>query len=207
MFELYHVGLILLLLSAIIGTIRYKNYKSRFSFYLLLLLYISVIVEALGFYIWKIKSEDNTWVYLLYTFFEFNLVFLMYHSILNDKVIRKLVTVLAVVFNVAYISGMLYNARQSFGAVLMLESILLSVFMIAFLRELLNSDKILNFKKYFPFWITTGFMIFYMSSIPFQYIRSTLEVKELTFVQPLINYFMYGCFIYAFLWSKKETSY
>jgi len=206
-FDLYHGGLALLLLSAVIGTIRYKNYKSRFSLFFLILLYIAVTVEAFGYYIWKINSSDNTWIYVIYIFFEFNLIFLMYHNILNDLKTKKLITILTVVFNISYFSIILYKGKWAFADLSTIESVILSVFLIAYLRELLNSDKILNFKKHLPFWVTTGFMIYFMSSIPFQYIRSTLKVHELTFVQPLINYFMYGCFIYAFLWSKKETSY
>ena len=75
MFDLYYVGLSLLLLSTIIGTVKYRNYKSRFSLFFTLL-YVAVVIEALGYYIWKINSNDNTWVYVLYTFFEFNLIFL-----------------------------------------------------------------------------------------------------------------------------------
>ena len=90
MFDLYYVGLSLLLLSTIIGTVRYKNYKSRFSLFLLTLLYVAVVIEALGYYIWKIDSDDNTWVYILYTFFEFNLIFFMYHSILKELKTKKM---------------------------------------------------------------------------------------------------------------------
>ena len=207
MFDLYYVGLSLLLLSTIIGTVRYRNYKSRFSLFFFILLYVAVVIEALGYYIWKINSNDNTWVYVLYTFFEFNLIFFMYHSILKELKTKKVITALAITFNFLYFLYLIYYGYKTFRAILVLESAIISIFLIAFLRELLNSDKILNFKKYLPFWVTTGFMIYFMSSIPFQYIRSTIHVKELTFVQPLINCFMYGCFIYAFLWSKEEMSY
>ena len=207
MFDLYYVGLSLLLLSTIIGTVRYKNYKSRFSLFLLTLLYVAVVIEALGYYVWKINSDDITWLYILYIFFEFNLVFLMYYNILKDAKTKKFINVLVGVFNIAYFFLIIYKGKNSFATTSTLESVITSIFLIAFLRELLNSDKILNFKKYLPFWVTTGFMIYFMSSIPFQYIRSTIHVKELTFVQPLINCFMYGCFIYAFLWSKEEMSY
>ena len=143
MFDLYHVGLALLLLSTVIGTIRYKNYKSRFSLFFLILLYVAVIVEGLGYYIWKINSSDNTLVYVVYIFFEFNLIFLMYNSILKDVKTKKLIKVLAVVFNIGYFSLILYKGNRSFGGASTLESIILSVFLIAYLRELLNSDKIL----------------------------------------------------------------
>ena len=102
MFDLYYVGLSLLLLSTIIGTVRYKNYKSRFSLFLLTLLYVAVVIEALGYYVWKINSDDNTWLYILYIFFEFNLVFLMYYNILKDAKTKKFINVLVGVFNIAY---------------------------------------------------------------------------------------------------------
>lgn len=203
----YIVGLVLLSLSAITATIRYPKYKSQFSTYFLAFIYSGVIVEAVGYYIWSVEEGDGQLAYVIYTFFEFNLAMLMYLSLLEDDKTKKIVKFLGVVFNIVYFASLLYDPIGTAGEIIVIEYSLLSFFIIAYLRELLNSDKILNFKRHLPFWITAGLLIFFMSSIPFQFVRDTIAQKELKFFQPLINYFMYGCFIYAFLWSKKATSY
>lgn len=203
----YNVGLILLSITAIIATIRYAKYESQFSSYFLMFIYVGVIVEAIGFYFYKLnyEYEDSEWTYFIYTFFEFNLVALMYLSIFEDDKTKKLIKFLGLIFNIIYFGSLLYDALGTSKIIIAIEYSLLSFFIIAYLRELLNSDRILNFKRFLPFWISAGLMTYFMSSIPFQFIRATIQQNELLFVQPLINYFMYGCFIYAFLWSKKET--
>lgn len=200
-----YLGMTLLGITTLVASIKYQKFKSKFVLFFILFLYASLITELLGTYVSEIMGRENFLVYHIYTLFEFNLIFLVYFHLIRDDKTLKMMKILAVIFNVTYFFGLIiFSLLTSYTINIMLESLILSVFCIIYLKELLNSDKILNFKKHLPFWITTGLIIFYLSSIPFQLIRKNLENRDLTFIQPAINYLMYFCFIYGFTWSKKN---
>ena len=199
----YYIAVIFPLITLIIITVKYKKYKSRFTFYFLCFIYATAIIEIIGFIFLEIIEEWSSKIYNIYTFFEFNFITLAYLSLIRDKQTLKLIKYLNILFNVIYFASFLYISIQ--GYTITIEYLIVSVFFIAYLRELLKSDQIVNYKKHLPFWITTGFLIFYLSSIPFQFIRESLEDRELFFIQMFLIYIMHGCFIYGLLWSKKET--
>ena len=199
---LYYLAIAIQLLSLFIVTTKYKNYKSRFVFFFSCFIYITCVVELIGFYYLKVLKKYSFEVYNVYTFFEFNIITLMYLSIIKDLKTLNLIKLLNVTFNVIYIVSFFYIPVQNYT--ITIESLVLSVFFIAYLKELLSSDIILNYKKHLPFWITSGFLIFYLSSIPFQLIRGSLDNREMFSIQMFLIYIMHSCFIYGFLWSKKE---
>ncbi|MBL4605479.1 MAG: hypothetical protein JKY02_07435 [Flavobacteriaceae bacterium] len=200
---LYYLALGIQIITLLIVTYKYKSYKSRFTFFFGCFIYVTVLTELSGLFVWKVLGIPNFWVYNVYTFFEFNLITLMYLCLIRDTTTLKLIRYLCVLFNSIYFSSFIYKPLQNYT--LSIEALIISVFFIAYLRELLNSDKILNYKKHLPFWITTGLLIFYLSSTPFQLIRESLEDRSLFFIQMFLIYIMHGCFIYGLLWSKKEA--
>lgn len=200
---LYFLAILVQISTLFVVTFRYKHYKTRFGFYFLCFIYVTVAVELIGLYYLKILREVSFDVYHIYTFLEFNLVTLMYLSLIKESKSLHLIKFLNVIFNVVYIASFIYKPLQSYTIIIL--SLIVSVFFIAYLRELLNSTKILNYKDHLPFWVTAGFMIYYLSSIPIQFIRESLPNRELFLVQMIIIYVMHSCFIYGFLWGKKET--
>jgi hypothetical protein len=86
-----------------------------------------------------------------------------------------------------------------------IEGVVNSVFIILFFRELLNSDKILNYKKMLSFWVSVGFLIFYLSTIPFfALIYSGFFDNRVMF--PLLYSIIivfHLCFIYGLVTCKK----
>mgnify|MGYP000507130669 CR=1 FL=1 len=200
---LYYVAILFQIITLFVITFRYKYYKSRFSFYFLCFIYVTVLVELIGLYYLKVIEEYSFEVYNIYTFLEFNLVTLMYLSLIKERKTIHLIKFLNVIFNVIYIVSFIYKPLQSYTITIL--SLVVSVFFIAYLRELLTSDKILNYKRHLPFWITAGFIIFYLSSVPFQFIRESLTNRNLFSVQMIIIYIMHSCFIFGLLWSKEET--
>lgn len=200
---LYYLAILVQVTTLCVVTFRYKNYKSRFSFYFMSFIYVTVIVELIGLYYLKIIKVPSFEVYNIYTFLEFNLVTLMYLSLIKESKTLHLIKFLNIAFNVVYFSSFFYTSLQSYTITLL--SLIVSVFFVAYLRELLNSDKILNYKDHLPFWVTAGFLIFYLSSIPIQFIRESLTTREMFSVQMIIIYIMHSCFIYGFIWGKTET--
>lgn len=200
---LYYLALLVQVVTLLVVTFRYKKYKSRFSFYFMSFIYVTVIVELIGWYYLKVIKEYSFEVYNIYTFLEFNLVTLMYLSLIKESKSLHLIKFLNVAFNLVYVSSFFYTPLQSYTITIL--SLVVSVFFVAYLRELLSSDKILNYKVHLPFWITAGFLIYYLSSIPLQFIRESLTTREMFSVQMIIIYIMHSCFIYGFIWGKTET--
>lgn len=200
---LYYLAVFIQFITLIVVTVKYKKLKSKFIFFFALFIYATCLVESIGWYYWKVLREPSSEIYNIYTFFEFNLITLMYMSIISEKRSLNFIKVLNVLFNAFYITSFFYDALKSYNIIL--EALVLSIFCISYFRELLASDKILNYKKLLPFWITCGFFVFYLSSIPFQIIRESLVDRNMFFIQMFLIYIMHAGFICGLLWSKKET--
>lgn len=200
---LYYLATIIQFTTLVVVSLRYKKLKSKFTLFFALFIYVTCLVESIGLVYWKVLRLPSAEIYNIYTFFEFNLVTLMYLSIIKQAKSLKLIKILNIAFNTFYIISFFYIPFKEYSVII--ESLVLSIFFIAYLRELLLSDKILNYKTLLPFWITCGFLIFYLSSIPFQIIRSSLANRNLFFIQMFLIYIMHTAFIYGLLWSKKET--
>ncbi len=202
-YYMHFFAVFLQLITLIIALSSYKKFKTAFVFYSICFLCFASIVEIIGLIYLHILEKHSYEIYNIYTFFEFNIIALMYLSLVKDRITISLVKFLGITFNIFYILSFIVEQLQSYTVTF--EYLVFSIFCIAYLRELLNSNKMLNFKKHLPFWVTTGFLVFYLSSIPFQFIREGLDTRKLFIIQQIIFYIMQGCFIYGFIWSKKET--
>ena len=70
------------------------------------------------------------------------------------------------------------------------------------------SDKILNYQKDITFWITVGFLLYYLGTLPltavseFVYTENNIDVFAIQIVLTII---MHSCFIYGIIkcWKKN----
>ena len=79
--------------SAIIATIKYKKFASRFTALFLFYLWFICLIETLS----PILAENGfprQTTYTIYTFFEFNVLFLMYLSIIKVEFTKKVINYL-----------------------------------------------------------------------------------------------------------------
>ena len=75
-----------------------------------------------------------------------------------------------------------FNTVFYFPKMVTLGCLNTSVFVFLYLRELLMSNKILNYKKHLPFWISIGFLIFYLPAIPFFTMQEYMVGRNLFFI-------------------------
>ncbi|PHR73604.1 MAG: hypothetical protein COA67_02435 [Lutibacter sp.] len=191
--------------SAIIATIKYKKFASKFTTYFLIYLWIICLTETLSPQVSKYGFSVNG-LYTIYTFFEFNLLFLMYLSITKVEFYKKLIKLFITITNLVFFFEVYkYGLTMWASNTSVVGSILLSIILILYLKEFLYSDKILNYSKSLYFWITLGSLVYYLGSIPFQAIINYLENRDLYFLQISLAIFAQSCVIIGFLWSKKET--
>lgn len=191
--------------TAIIALLTYKKSPNNYRCYLLFFLWITFLVELsahiLGLYKYRIA-----WVYNIYTFFEFNLLFLMYLSITKEKITKKIIISFAVILNiVCVISLFIYGFYIGNNIPVVLGALFVSVVLLLYIKEFLNSNKILNYNKSLYFWVSVGMLVYYLGSMPFQAIINYLDGRSLYFLQISLGIFTQACVIIGLLWSRKEV--
>lgn len=168
------------IIAAILALLVYcKCEKTKFLLVLTVFLCLTVIVESIGVTLSVLKRK-NWYVYYAYLFFEFNLIALMYLSIIKSSGSRKLIKVLVVLLSIFYLLTYGFTSMQY--SLLSLRSFIIGVFLFLYLNELLQSNKVVNYIKELPFWVTVGFFIFYLGSIPFFSMLKGMKDRSLFYI-------------------------
>lgn len=191
------------LLPAIIAIWLYRKHKTKFMFYLTVLLCVIVVVESIGLYCNYVLNKNTFYLYHVYSFFEYNLIALMFLSVLEKKISILLLKVFMLVLNCFYFVTYLYPVLQQY--VTPLGSFFVSIYCMLFLAELLQSNKILNYKNELTFWVTAGFLVFYLPSIPFFMMLKSMQGRGLFFIVSILVGVMNLLITYGLLCSKEKT--
>ena len=180
---------------------KYKGlpYYKFFLVYLINLILFQILAETLF-----INDSGN--LFNFYTFFEFNFFSLIYFHLIKEKNSLKIFKILVITFNLVYFISFYFTELNKYNV--SLEGLVNSIFIILFFRELLNSERILNYKKLLSFWISVGFLLFYLASIPFfTLFYSNFFSSRVMFpiLYSLIIVF-HLCFIYGIITCRKTEA-
>lgn len=180
--------------------------KKRSSFLLMLSLFLMVtfFVELIGAYYTSIK-KPNFVIYHFYTFFEYVIIFFLYRKLIKDKRWLNVSKVLLVLFVVVWFS-VIYD-KFFFHYSIIIGSFNVGVLSFLYLRELLLSDKIINYKKLLPFWVSVGFLVFHLPAIPFFSFLTYMKNRELFSVLTMLIILMNTIISLGLIWSNKEVKY
>lgn len=190
-----------------------KTYK-----HFLLYVYLMLSLDFYANYLYENK-ETNLHIYNLLTLLEFNVLFMFYKKLSRDVAVQKAIKFSILLFNVIYVISILYyvfvvkikyyveynSISASSG------SILISIILFLFFKELLVSNKILNYKRDLSFWITFGLLVYYLGSTPvvsllnFLNDNSTITIDNFESIHFYLAVFMQSCFIFGILWSQKKV--
>ena len=151
-------------------------------------------------------EEGNFDLYNYYTFFEFNFIVLIYYSLIENKKNLIWIKLLAVSFNLIYFISFYLSFLNLYTV--QIEGFFNSLLIIIYFIELLNSEMVLNYKKIFPFWMSVGFLLFYLTSIPFfTLLYSKIFDNRLMFVLLYsIIIVLHLIFIYGLVTCKKAEN-
>jgi hypothetical protein len=150
-------------------------------------------------------QENNHDLFNIYTFFEFNIFTLIYYNLINSNKTLKLVIILALIFNALYFISFFFLELKKLTV--SIEAFINSIFIILYLKELLTSDKVLNYRKLLPFWISVGFLIFYLTTIPYfalVYFNLISSIGVPILYSLIIVFHL--CFIYGLIICKKKEN-
>lgn len=186
-------------LSFFLSILFIKHYKSIYFYFFIAYLFFAVFFETIGTIT---HGTNNYWIYNIYTFFEFLSVVGIYYFLMETSQSKKVIISLSLIFFIVYFFSFVYKELQSYT--ILLIPFFAVPFMFLYLKNLLNSTKIINYKKVFPFWITVSFLIYYIASVPFfslQYLFG-LQNRLLFTLLSIIVILMHLIFIGSLLWSK-----
>lgn len=188
---------------AAIAAVRFlRSNKAPFVTSLCIILILTAITEITGLYLLKLKISSY-FLYLTYIFFLFNLISFGFSSIIKLK-FKHLLFILPVIFNLSF---MFYPLKKSFFTFMVIGSINTSIYSFIYLSELLISDQIINYRKVLPFWVSVGYLVFYLPSIPFFSLIDNMRTRELFFITKILAVLMNVFIIYGLLWSNKTEKY
>jgi len=199
MTELGDLGIYFESLSLLLALLNVKKLGSKYFYFFIGYLCFALLFETIG----NINFGANTyWIYNIYTFFEFLCVAGIYYTLMETSKSKKIILILSGIFYTIYFLSFIYVKLQNYTVILI--PFFVVPFMFMYLKNLLNSKKIINFKKVFPFWITVAFLIYYIASVPFfslQYLyglRDRLLYTLLSVIVILMHLILSG----GLLWSR-----
>ena len=174
--SLYSFNILLQTIATILSLLFLIKDKSSFLKLLSILLLITVSIEFIGLYLMK-NEKPSIYYYHFLSLIEFPIIFLMYERFIAVKkvlIFPKIILIITFLFWVlTFFKFMFYELT------IILGSLSVSILIILYLRELLMSDKILNYRKLLPFWVAVGFLLFYLSSIPFFSLQDYMKDRGL----------------------------
>ncbi|CAM1346035.1 hypothetical protein [Tenacibaculum crassostreae] len=203
--NLLDAPLLFQILTAILSCIVFIKKRTFFLGLLSLFLVVTFVVELTGAYLSSIGGH-NFLVYHLYLFFENTLIFLLYYKLIYDK--KYLIIsyfLLAVIF---VLWCLIFFSQKYFRSTIIVGAFNVGMLVFLYLRELLLSEKIINYKKILPFWVSVGFLIFYLSTIPFFSFWNYMRDRELFPILDFLIILMNLIISFGLIWSNKgEESY
>ncbi|CAL2104953.1 conserved membrane hypothetical protein [Tenacibaculum sp. 190524A02b] len=191
------ITLIIQIITALISCFLYKKYSSSFYRFLVVIIVVSAFVEVWGYYDGTILLIWN-----IYTILMFVLIYLLFKEILKGKIILLICNIL--LFFLLLVGLFTLFDDSLFYKLLIVGSVSTSMFSFFYLRQLLLSNEILNYKKLLPFWVSVGFLVFYLPAIPFFTLWEYMKDRDLFFILKILIILMNLFIIYGLLWSKKE---
>jgi hypothetical protein len=209
------------IIAAILSVVFYFKYKNTAFKYILYILWLIVIKETLGYFhkelhLYYTDENDikyNLWMGNILSFILFPAYYFMYLKTFKTERYQLIIKLFLVIFLIIQlINWVFFQHLFTENAVYprIIGSIFLTICVIFYFIELLQSDKIISFHRLVPFWISVGLLVFYTSTIPFTVVQNSYmlsndnAVLKIFIIKLILATAMYLIFAFGFIWSKKE---
>lgn len=185
--------------SLLVGILCLLKHKETFFKVFVAYLFAQFIVE---FIIRNYFIKDNMHIYDMLTFFEFNLISLLFYTLNKENRSRVLIKYFALGFNIIYAISFYYEILKNYTVVL--GGIMASVFMFVYLKDLLNSNKIVDYKRDLSLFVTVIMLFYYLSTIPFFTLAYIVGMRNpfLFYIIHIIIIVTHLSYIFGMLWSR-----
>jgi hypothetical protein len=203
------------LLTAVIASIYYRKFSGSFLKYFLVMLWFIFLVEVM---IWVMKRNgvilQNNFIYNVITSLQYVFYFVLYYKTLETDRYKKWIMRFMVLFIASVVVNFVWAQKLTVTAVFhsytfTIGAIFLIITIGLFLIEILNTEKVLYFKRYLMFWISMGLLVFYTGIIPFvislNLLPAMLSTDSLMIIFITLNFLMYSCFTLGFILSHRYS--
>lgn len=192
------------LLAALLSSILLLKKRTFFIKVLTLYLVITFVVELIGTYLSSIRGA-NFRLYHYYAIFSYFTIFILFRSVLKEKKYLKIVYVLLVLLVILW--GLTFFDKNYMHYTAMLGSLCIGGLIFLYLRELLLSNEIVNYKKLLPFWVSVGFLVFHLPAIPFFSFWSYMKNRDLVPILHSLIVLMNIIISFGLIWSSRKVEY
>jgi hypothetical protein len=203
-------------LACITGFLYWK--KIRNSYWYLFPVYLAIIVltELTGEYLLHVKKDLDVNI-ALYRYFgvpvQFFFFYWLFYQYFKSTKRNKWPLYSAAIYLASWLTDLVYLSSfklyfDSFSYAV--GCILLLVLLLIYFTRFIKSDELLHYKSSMMFWVCMGIFIFYIGSLPFWGLRTTLYRQYPDFfytywyTQYGLNYLMYILFSVSFIWGKPK---
>ncbi len=137
------------------------------------------------------------------------LFFLVFYSfVFVKKSYKRASYIFIILYSIAillnsFLFQNIFTSLQSYTFIL--GFFLVTITIILFFIEIMNSDKILVLRKIFLFWMSIGVLIFNLGLIPVLIVGELIRWDGIFhYIILFLNVIMYSCFIVGFIVSDKK---
>lgn len=174
---------------------------------------LTAVIEMLV--IWLLhthESYNSTPIYVIgMSIGFFSLVVFYFYKILEDPFLKRVQLAFIILNFLNYRVSIFFNEDflVIFPIYTFFSSIILLIFSVAlFLYELFNTEKILNLKSYYPFWIAISLLMIYLGILPIMIMSNTFgtQLNPLIFRSLLvaINFIGYSVMLGGIFYSRNQ---
>lgn len=178
--------------------------NSFFGKALTVLLCITFLVECLGTY-FSVHKQYNFSLYHGYTLVEFSLILILYRGIIKEKKYLTVSYVILIIFLAFWL--LTFFDKKYLFTTMVIGAFNVGVLIFLYLRELLLSDKLINFKRLLEFWVSVGFIVFYLPSIPFFSFWNFMKDRSLVPILESLIILMNIIISFGLIWSNKKEEF
>ncbi len=201
-------------MAAVAGCITWRKWKHTYlKWFVVYLLIITCLELSNHLLIYFNEEADIAFVNNLIVPFEILFINWFFYQTLNDKN-RKVVIPGVILYIVSLIleNTIVTNTGYYFKSLsYTVGNLFILIYLILFFLELVNSEKILAFKRLAVFWIALGMLIFYLGTFPFFGLYNEIVKQEYrdffikaAWIETSLNYSMYLLFTTGFIWGKTQ---
>lgn len=201
---------ILELSAAIVALINYEKYKFSTERYFLPFLWFVFFLDFSCGILVDFFSVNIYTIYNAFTAFSLLFYYNWYHSILSNKLNKKLTFLFSFILVIFVIIDLVLNKNnQLLDHSFVVGSIFIVILTGLYFYQLANTNNSLSIKYKLSFWIALAIILFYVGMIPFMLLSKYFNIARpgsKTFIIILIslNLIFYGCYIVGFIWTKKK---
>lgn len=199
--EFFQNNIIFLELASLLLALMFTNkFKSKQYYFFISYLIFAITADFIGGLFTKVS---NAWIFNIYTFFEYSAVAGIYYFLNKNPFSKKVIFYMSIFFYCIYAISFIYTPLQRYTVIVL--HFFVVPFLFLYFQELLNSKKIINYKKELFFWITVGLLIYYLGTLPFITLSfiEQLQTKVLYTIPGVIVVIMHLIFIGNLIWLRK----